>query len=180
MGPGAFGPDMPFQPVARGLGRHQRFLGREGFRCDDEQNGFRLDTRHSLFQVARIERGHKAQLGPATGQVQQGVRHKPRAEIRSADTDIDDAGNRLARRRIVSGPDRLREGARLRLGPVDELRFRGAGYPGAMPIGHVQGGTILGRVHNPARQELVALRFKTGFAGRLEERAECRLVQPLL
>ena len=104
------------QPGLGQIGVGQGLLGGEGLGHHHHQRGLRVQSGQGLAHVARIDVGDEAQVD---GRLQrpQGVPQQSRPEVRAADADVDDGGERLL------GPAGL--GARADVG--GELRHPGAG-----------------------------------------------------
>ena len=92
----AFGRQRFRQPGLGQLGIGQRFLRREGLGHDHDEGRLRLQTAQRLGHLARIDIGDEAQVD---GWLQwaQRVPQQARAQVRAADTDMDDRRERLAR-----------------------------------------------------------------------------------
>ena len=84
------------EPVPGRVGVGQRFLGGEGLGGDDEERGLGLEDFELLGDVGAIDVGDEmdAQARLAVGLERLG--DHDRAEVGTADADVDDIGDRLA------------------------------------------------------------------------------------
>ena len=84
------------QPVARAAGVGQRFLRGEGLRRDDEQRGLGVEALERGAQVGAIDVRHEVRSQPLMPVRPQRLGHHHRPEVRPADADVDQVGERLA------------------------------------------------------------------------------------
>ena len=85
------------QPFARGLGIGHRLDGGEGFRSDDEQRRFGVEPLQRVMHVRAVDIGNVVRARAVMVRRQRQRRHD-RAEIGTADADVDDVGYLPARR----------------------------------------------------------------------------------
>ena len=83
------------QPRARGLRVRDRLLRRERLRRDDEQRGLGIEVSHGLGEVRRVDVRDEVRAEVLLPVRAQRLGHHHRAEIRAADADVDDVGDRL-------------------------------------------------------------------------------------
>ena len=83
------------EPVARAVGVGHGFLSGEGFRRHQEQRGFRVHLFQHFSDVSPIDVGHEVHVEMVFVRAQRLGHHK-RAEVRAADTDVYDVGDRFA------------------------------------------------------------------------------------
>ena len=72
------------------MGIGQGFLGGEGLRADDEQRGFRIQLFQCLDQVCAVDIGNEMCAQIRAGIGLERFAHHQRAEIGTADADVDD------------------------------------------------------------------------------------------
>ena len=163
------------QPAFRRLGIGQGFLGGEGLGRDDEQRRRRIEAGQHVLDIRRVHVGDEKGGQVAGGA--QGAADHARAQIGSADADIDDIGEALARRApALAGPDltgqcrHARE--RIRDGAADR---RTLGLETILGLGtqrHVQGGAAFGFVDGFSGEQGAAAVFHLAFAGKGQQQVQ--------
>ncbi len=94
-GDGVFVACMIQKPFARGQRVGQRFLRGKGFGGDNEQRGFGVDFGQYVAQLRAVHVGDEVHIEAwMTERFERGTHHQ-RAQIRSADADVDNVGNDL-------------------------------------------------------------------------------------
>ncbi len=73
------------------------FLGREGFRRDDEQRALRIDTAKDIGEIGRIDIRYEMTSDLRIPESPQSLVRHNRPQIRSADTDVYDVGDHFTR-----------------------------------------------------------------------------------
>ena len=85
-----------FEPAPGALGIAKRLGGGESLRRDDEKRGLGQKPDERRVEIGRIDIGDEMQPQAGLAEAAQRAHSHARSEIGSADTDVDDVGDRFA------------------------------------------------------------------------------------
>ncbi len=172
------------QPGLGDLGVGQGLLGGEGLGDDDDQGGLGIQPGQGLGHVARIDIGHEADLD---GRVEraQGVPDQARAQVRSADPDMNHGLERpTGRPRLHAGANSVGVVAHLITYSFHLGRYRLAEGEeigaGGRAQSRMQHGPPLGQVYRLAPEQGGATTLDVGGAGQGQGGFEARAGPALL
>ena len=165
------------QPGDGGLGVGQGLAGGEGLGDDQEGGGGRVEPRQVAGQVGRVDVGDEAHVGTAGSG--QGIGDQARTEVRAADADADQGGERLAAEALqlaIAEPvGQFADALALLAGQAGRLLIALATAQGGM-----QCGTLFGRVDDVAGKELLAGFGQAGAGGHADQGVDDAAVDALL
>ena len=174
-GHGAFIACMIQEPFTRGQGVGEGFLGGEGFGGDDEQRGFRVDFGQYVAQLGAVHVGDEVHVQTRMAERLERGTHHQRAEVRAADTDVDDIGNDLIGiAQPAAAADFMREFAHALQDMVDLrhdiLAIHDDGGIGAVAQGNVEYGAVFCRIDFFAVEHLLHPLRHACFTRQLEQK----------
>ena len=172
-------------PAACRVGVGEGFLRGEGLGGDDKQGGLRIEIREVGRHIGGVDVGDEARLNIAGEVGAQCLVGHGRAEVRAANTDIDDGLNLLTG---VAGPGAVVQGGDEAFHAVEHFLDIGVhvlaidGERGARRSTQcgMEDGAVLGGVEVLARKHLVAGRLDARRVGHVEERVTHSVVDEVL
>ena len=165
------------RPRPRGVRVGHRLLRGEGLGRNDEQRLGRVEVVRGFGEVGAVDVGHEAERQVARAVVAQGFVGHDRAEVRSADADVDDGANALAR---VAFPFAAADA----IGELGHLVQHGVNFRhDVLAIdedlrvtrraqGHVQHGAVLGEVDLVAAEHRVDAFAQAAVCGEVHQQLQ--------
>ncbi len=156
------------EPVAQRVRVGHGFLRRKRLRDDHGQRRLGIDLFEHALQIGAVDVRDEVALELRIGEVMQRMRHHLRAEVRTADADIDDMPDRFAR---MADPcavaDLVGEHGHLHALGLHLFRERRVDVGRAQR--DVEHCALLGRIDDLAREHRIAARLDAGRFGEFDQ-----------